>query len=54
MIVLLSFCLVIIFNVMHKQFLKNQGDFNCGASSKADFILNNFLANFLKFRQISF
>ena len=34
-----------------------QGDFYCGASSQADFILNyflsNFLSNFLKFRQIS-
>ena len=27
----------------------SQGDFNCGASSKADFILNYFLSNFLKF-----
>ena len=28
---------------------KSQGDFNCGASSQADFILNYFLSNFLKF-----
>ena len=26
-----------------------QGEFNCGASSQADFILNQFLSNFLKF-----
>ena len=32
---------------------KSQGDFNCGASSQADFILNYFLSNFLKFSQIS-
>ena len=34
---------------MHKEFFTYQGDFNCGASSKADFILNYFL----KFPQIS-
>ena len=27
----------------------HQGDFNCGASSQADFILNYFLSKFLKF-----
>ena len=32
---------------------KKQGDFNCGASFQADFILNYFLSNFLKFSQIS-
>ena len=30
-----------------------QGVFDCGASSQADFILNYFLSNFLKFSQIS-
>ena len=29
--------------------MRYQGDFNCGASSQADFILNYFLSNFLKF-----
>ena len=33
--------------------LKDQGDLNCGVSSQADFILNYFLSNFLKFLQIS-
>ena len=28
-------------------FKTKQGDFNCGASSQADFILNHFLSNFL-------
>ena len=32
---------------------KKQGDFNCGASFQADFILNYFLSNFPKFSQIS-
>ena len=31
----------------------SQGDFNCGASSKADFILNYFLSKFLNFPKIS-
>ena len=31
----------------------SQGDFNCRASSQADFILNYFLSNFLKFLHIS-
>ena len=30
-----------------------QGDFNCGASSQADFFLNYFLSKVLKFTQIS-
>ena len=30
-----------------------QGDFDCGASFQADFILNYFLSNYLKFPQIS-
>ena len=31
----------------------SKGDFNCGASSKADFILNYFLSKFLNFPKIS-
>ena len=31
----------------------SQGDFNCRASSQADFILNYFLSNVLKCPQIS-
>ena len=31
----------------------SQGDFNCRASSQADFILNYFLSNVLNFPQIS-
>ena len=31
----------------------NQGDFNCGASSQADFILNYFLSKVLKFTKKS-
>ena len=31
----------------------SQGDFYCRASSQADFILNYFLSNVLKFPQIS-
>ena len=31
----------------------SQGDFNCRASTQADFILNYFLSNVLNFPQIS-
>ena len=39
------------FNTSHH--IKSQGDFNCGSSSQADFILNYFLSNSLKFSQMS-
>ena len=39
------------FNTSHH--IKSQGDFNCGSSSQADFILKYFLSNFLNFHSNS-
>ena len=39
------------FNASHH--IKSQGYFNCGSTSQADFVLNYFLSNLIKFPQTS-